>query len=179
MVRRRMAGDPRGSIPGALPLPPSHGKQRVGFSFASPAGLEATPAAALCDAASAAPAAWEPAIEALGALGEAVGAPPHVYGALLWTHLTGLSYLTETSDLDLLWTVPDAAIAAALLSGLTRIDRHSPVHLDGELVLPDGGGVNWREWDMARKDGRDVLVKTMDGVTTRPAAALFTAASVS
>ncbi len=178
IVRRPMAGDPNGGTPAALPLPPIHGKRRVGFSFVSRDGLMAAPATLLADAASAAPPAWRPVINALVALGEAVGVAPHVYGALLWAHLTGLDYLTQTSDLDLLWSVPDEATAVALLAGLKTLDADSPVRLDGEVVLADGRGVNWRELANAQTAGGDVLVKTMAGVATCDAADLFAPASV-
>ena len=39
--------------------------------------------------------------------GETVGITPRVFGALLWEDVTGLPYLTEQSDLDLLRRGPD------------------------------------------------------------------------
>ena len=54
-----------------------------------------------------------------------------------------------------------------------------PVRRDGELELPDGGGVNWREMAMAARGGSEVLVKTMRGVHFRRVTALFTAAPAS
>jgi phosphoribosyl-dephospho-CoA transferase len=61
-----------------------------------------------------------------------------------------------------------------LVEGLLRLDTEGPVRLDGELELPDGAAVNWRE--LAQSDanlGGKVLVKTMDGVEVRTRAALF------
>jgi len=180
IVRRLVAGDPVEGVPAALPLPPCYGKQRVGFSFPSKLGVVARSAVLLRDAARAAPAAWQPVITALIDLGEATGIEPRVFGALLWQHVTGLSYLTAHSDLDLLWAVPDATTAAALLPGLRRIDANSPFRLDGEVELPGGGGVNWRELAQAADTGcGDVLVKAMQGVTTHPVAELFTMAPAS
>lgn len=170
IVRRRMAGDVIDGLPAALPLPPCHGKQRVGFRLAPDKGLVALPPVLLRDAAAAAPAAWQPVIAALQALGDKTGAVPRVFGALLWQHITGLPYLSASSDLDLLWAVDSESAATALIAGLVRLDAASPVRLDGELELPDGGGVNWREWAQA-DDG--VLVKTMDGITARRISGLF------
>jgi phosphoribosyl-dephospho-CoA transferase len=180
IVRRRMAGDIIDGVPAALPLPPSHGKRRIGVCLASQAGVVKLPPVMLRDAAATAPRAWQPTITALLALGAEVGTAPRVFGALLWEHATRLAYVTRHSDLDLLWGVGNASAAAALLAGLRRLDGASPMRLDGELELPDGGGVNWRE--LAQTEGGptdEVLVKSIDGVTARPAAGLFLAASES
>jgi phosphoribosyl-dephospho-CoA transferase len=93
-----------------------------------------------------------------------------VFGALLWEHATGLPYLSAQSDLDLLWSVSDEDTAAALVKGLDRLDRAGPIRLDGELTLPDGAAVNWRELEQG---SADLLVKTMDGVEMRTRSALF------
>jgi phosphoribosyl-dephospho-CoA transferase len=95
---------------------------------------------------------------------------PRVFGALLWEHATGLAYLTTQSDLDLLWSISDERSAVLLVERLLRLDAAGPVRLDGELELPDGAAVNWRE--LANRGG-ELLVKTMDGVEVRTRAALF------
>ncbi len=174
IVRRRMVGDLANGVPAAIPLPPSHGKRRLAFGFASGAAVVALPPVLLSDALRAAPAKWQPVAAALLELGEAVGMTPRVFGALLWQHATGLPYLTDRSDLDLLWFISDERTAALLVEGLLRLDADGPVRLDGELELPDGAAVNWRE--LAQSDaslGGEVLVKTMDGVELRTRAALF------
>ena len=179
MVRRRQGSDGADSITAALPLPPMHGKLRVAFSFPSHADVAPLPPVLLRDAAQSAPAAWGSTVSALLDLGESIGSPPRVFGALLWEHATGLPYLTSQSDLDLLWSAPDAPAAASLLAGLRRLDIGSPVRLDGELELPDGGGVNWRE--ISSESGAfngEALVKTMNGVEMRKVAALFCANGV-
>jgi phosphoribosyl-dephospho-CoA transferase len=173
IVRRRTAGDFANGVPAALPLPPSHGKQRLAFSLFSGAGVVALPPLLLRETVRAAPAEWQPVIAALLDLGDTVGATPRVFGGLLWEHLTGLRYLTVQSDLDLLWSVSDERIAALLVEGLLRLDA-DPIRLDGEIELPDGAGVNWRE--LAQSDanpGDEVLVKIMDGVEVRTKAGLF------
>jgi phosphoribosyl-dephospho-CoA transferase len=174
IVRRRMAGDRPDCVPAALPLPPNYGKRRLAFSFSSGAALVALSPVLLRDAVSAVPSAWRTIVAALLDLGEATGIAPRVFGALLWQHATGLCYLTSRSDLDLLWSVSDERTASSLVAGLLQLDADSPVRLDGELELPDGAAVNWRE--LARSNAQpddELLVKTMDGVEIRNRAALF------
>jgi phosphoribosyl-dephospho-CoA transferase len=170
IVRRRMATDSANCVPAALPLPPKYGKRRLAFSFACNAGVVALAPVLLCEAAQAAPHAWHALIEALLELGDASGVRPRVFGALLWQHATGLPYLSAGSDLDLLWSVSDERTAASLAEELLRLDRGGPVRLDGELALPDGAAVNWRELACGTAN---LLVKTMDGVQIRTRAALF------
>jgi phosphoribosyl-dephospho-CoA transferase len=172
IVRRRMAGDSADGVPAALPLPPSYGKRRLAFGIASGAAVAALPPLLLRNAATTAPSTWRPIIAALLNLGEAVGVAPRVFGALLWQHATGLPYLTARSDLDLLWSISDKQTAASLVEGLLRLDAEGPVRLDGELELPDGAAVNWRE---LAQDGNQLLVKTMDTVEVRTKASLFRA----
>ncbi len=174
IVRRRIDGEALGSVPAAMPLPPIHGKRRIAFSFPSDAGLARSSPMLLRDVAGTAPASWQPVVSALLDLGEAVGALPRVFGALLWEHATGLPYLSPTSDLDLLWRVPNAQAVADLVRGLLRLDAGGPVRLDGELELPDGAGVNWRELgDVRRYPADSVLIKTMDVVELRPRSGMF------
>jgi phosphoribosyl-dephospho-CoA transferase len=140
IVRRRMVGDSADSIPAALPLPPCHGKRRLAFSFSTGAAVTALPPVLLCDAARTAPAKWQPIISALIDLSDAIKIPPRVFGALLWEHITGLPYLSARSDLDLLWSISEELTARSLVERLRQLDPGSPVRLDGELELPDGGG---------------------------------------
>ena len=181
IVRRRMVGERADSVPAALPLPPCYGKRRLSFSFPSSAGMTELSPVLLRDALRMAPTSWHPTLEALLDLGDAGGIRPRVFGALLWQHATGLPYLTVQSDLDLLWSISDERAAASLVEGLARLDAHGPVRLDGELELPDGGAVNWRELARSLADLDDhLLVKTIDGVELRTRTELFrTRASLS
>ena len=84
--------------------------------------------------------------------------------------MTGLPYLSPTSDLDLLWPVAGLADATRLTRGLVDLEKNSPVRFDGEILLPDGGGAQWREFS-----GRpsELLVKTLEGVGLRALGDLF------
>ena len=44
-------------------------------------------------------------------------------------HTTGLPYLTEQSDLDLIWPISDERTALSLVDRLRRLDAESPVRL--------------------------------------------------
>jgi len=168
IVRRRVPGEEAGLVPLGLPLPPADGKRRIGLALPA-AALTPMAAPTLRDAAPCAPAAWQPALDALIVLGEEHGLVPRPFGALLWQAVTGLTYLAPTSDLDLLWPGP---VPRTLLAGLARLDAEAPMRLDGEILLPDGGGVQWRELYEA-PEGGSVLVKHRDRVAMMPAMALI------
>ena len=165
-----MVGDFADSVPTALPLPPVwQATPRIQLPFRRNHNRAAPSASTRC-AAQTAPAEWRPVVAALIDFGDAIKIRLRVFGALLWEHMTGLPYLTEQSDLDMLWPISDERTALSLVDRLRRLDAKSPVRLDGELELPDGAGVNWRELaqDIADQNG-DVL----DGVEVRTKAELF------
>jgi phosphoribosyl-dephospho-CoA transferase len=173
IVRRRMVGDAVDVIPAALPLPPSHGKRRLAFSFPFAAAMTAVPPVLLCEAARTTPTAWQSVVAALLGIGDSLKIKPRVFGALLWEHVTGLPYLSAKSDLDLIWSISDERTAALLVKRLLKLEAEGPVRLDGELELPDGAGVNWRELAHNSERLSQILVKTMDGVEVRTKADLF------
>jgi phosphoribosyl-dephospho-CoA transferase len=173
IVRRRMVGDCVGGVPAALPLPPSHGKRRLAFSFPAGAAMAVMPPVLLCEAARTTPTPWHSVIAAVLDISDTVKTTPRVFGALLWEHVTGLPYLTAKSDLDLLWSVSDELTAVLLVERLLELEAEGPVRIDGELELPDGAGVNWRELANNSDQRSQVLVKTMDGVEVRARDGLF------
>lgn len=169
ILRRPHPGE-EGLVPVGLPLPPRDGKRRIGLAL-PPEAVRPRAPVLLTEAHGACPPPWAATIEALLALGARHGLVPRPFGSLLWQSLTGLTYLSERSDLDLLWPVP-GAVPQALLRGLAEIDEQAPMRLDGEILLPDGGGVNWREL-LAAAPADTVLVKSRDRLTLRTAAALL------
>lgn len=74
------------------------------------------------------------------------GAPARVFGSLAWQHVAvgaALEYVTPASDVDLLVTPTSwrgLQEALATLSGW-----RGPPRLDGEVLLPGGLAVSWRE----------------------------------
>jgi phosphoribosyl-dephospho-CoA transferase len=149
-------------FPVGLPLPPALGKARMVMSVPDGVPWRVMPAVTLAQARDAAPVAWRATIDSLLALGRSVGSPPHVFGALLWQSVTGLPYVHAASDIDLIWTVPDAVALGALLDSLARIQPAAPMRIDGE-VITNRGGIAWRELAAARHgEGDVVLAKSID-----------------
>jgi phosphoribosyl-dephospho-CoA transferase len=171
VARRRGPCDAAGFVPAAIPLPPSHGKKRIALRFANAAILAVEPPPLLSACTHAAPAAWRPAIDSIVELAGRVGVEPRVFGALAWTALTGLAYLSASSDLDLLFPLTARANAAGFLEGLARIEASAPMRLDGELIRQDlGAAANWRE---LAAGADEVLVKSIAGVALTPSHAFL------
>jgi phosphoribosyl-dephospho-CoA transferase len=157
IVRRPCCDDAEGVAPLGLPLPPQAGKRRLAFAIHPRAITRRAPPPLLADVAASAPTTWRASIAGLLHLDGGV----RVYGGLAWQHLTGLAYLSASSDLDLLWRRRDAVTAKALLAGLCAISSRSPMRIDGELVDADGTAVNWRE---LTSGAAEVLGKRLDAV---------------
>lgn len=170
IVRRFVAEEPRDCVPLGLPLPPTAGKRRILFAF-SVDDLSPYRCPTLRDARPAAPATWLPTLDALIGLGAEYDVVPRPFGSLLWQALTGLPYLSSRSDLDVLWPLEAAARPTGLLAGLARIAGPAPMRLDGEILLPDGAGLHWRELLDAPENG-EVLAKTLERLELRPVARL-------
>ncbi len=108
---------------------------------------------------------WRRVAEAVVAAGQEAGAPPRVFGSVLWQHVTGLPHVGPRSDLDCLWEDVAPARLPALLRTLRRIDGargDGAPRLDGEIVFGDLGAVNWREL-ADEACGDSVLVKDETG----------------
>ncbi|MBE7249070.1 MAG: malonate decarboxylase holo-[acyl-carrier-protein] synthase [Actinomycetospora chiangmaiensis] len=165
VVRRRVPGEDAGAVPLGLPLPPADGKRRIGLALPEKALTTLSPMS-LSDVAGDAPAAWRPAIQDLVAIGAAHGITPRPFGSLLWQAVTGLTYLTATSDLDLLWPcrVP---VPAGLLPQIRAVADAAPMRIDGEILIPDGFGLHWREL-LEAPAGGSVLAKSLDVLALRP-----------
>ena len=173
IIRRYFPEEISDSIPAGVPMPPHLGKQRIAVLFTAEEVAGRVAPVSLRTARDVAPLTWANTISALLDLGERYGGGPHVTGSLLWQRLTNLPYLTEVSDLDLVWS--SSAVCRRFLEELAEIDRHSPMRLDGELVLTDGGAVNWRELHACLAGGgeRTVLIKSMMGIQVKPAATIL------
>lgn len=167
IARRRGACDAPDEVPTGIPLPPSHGKKRIALQLPARAIQSIARPPRLRDAGRAAPDGWRATIEAICDLCLRAGVEPRVFGALAWSSLTGLDYLSASSDLDLLFDAEPDTDVPGLLEGLARIDVAAPMRLDGEVLRLDAGvAANWRE---LASGCDEVLVKTLDGVALRPA----------
>ena len=88
----------------------------------------------------------------------------------MWQHFTARPYLNPESDLDLLWTAPDAAQLPRLLAALAAAP--ATPRLDSEIHFPGRGAVQWRE--LAATGPRDeILLKTSTGVALARRASLL------
>jgi phosphoribosyl-dephospho-CoA transferase len=87
-----------------------------------------------------------------------------VYGSLAMQSLTGRSYVTQDSDIDLLCEPRSEKDLQYIVALLSRHARHLP--LDGEIVFPSGQAVAWKEWvgAMQKDTGARVLAKHLDAV---------------
>ncbi|VVC84251.1 malonate decarboxylase holo-[acyl-carrier-protein] synthase [Sideroxydans sp. CL21] len=108
-----------------------------------------------------APAAWRAGLDSLHTLLERTGTEARVYGSLSSEIFTGMRYLDEASDLDLLLECGATTKLRELLAGL---EDFSPevLRIDGEVLSASGWAVAWRELASAVRAGtqRQVLAKS-------------------
>ena len=111
-----------------------------------------------------APRAWRGALIRLEDAFRAIGLPLRVYGSLAWQHIARQAYVTERSDVDVLFRPESRGQLDRALAVLRDWERCSGLRADGEALLPDGSGVAWRELLQARSR---VLVKCAGSVELR------------
>ncbi|SHG76839.1 malonate decarboxylase holo-[acyl-carrier-protein] synthase [Bradyrhizobium erythrophlei] len=160
VARRTLPGEADG-LPLGLPLPPFAGKRRLSVLIQPEDIVSTAPPPRLSAAISVAPNRWQHPLGAVVSLASRYGIEARIFGSLAWCTLTGLDYLTDTSDLDLLLPIHCGSPLVRLTADLAAIEATAPMRLDGELVRDDGAGVNWRE---LHSGARELLVKTTDGV---------------
>jgi len=166
IFRRRTCSDAADIVPLGLPLPPGMGRKRLALSCPPAAVMRTAPPPLLRDALPAAPARWHPAI---GTLLESTPSC-RCFGSLAWQYLTGLSYLADTSDLDLLVECGSDADARRVTALLTDVAERAPMRIDAELITPCGTAVQWREW---LSKNPELLVKSHTGSALIAREALF------
>ncbi|MEK6423860.1 MAG: malonate decarboxylase holo-[acyl-carrier-protein] synthase [Burkholderia gladioli] len=171
MVRRAGPCDAGAAgVPLGLPLPPSLGKRRIGVVMPEASIVSVAPPPAVAQLGAAAPPAWRATLERLDAIARRHRVACRAFGSLAWQALTGLTYLSSSSDLDLLFDAPvgpDAeAVLAALLDDVAALadGGEAPMRIDGEVMRTDGAGANWRELRTALAQRGEVVAKTAAGV---------------
>ncbi len=180
IVRRAAPEDVDGAIAVGVPLPPSEGKLRIALSLPPAAVIGQQSLPSLADVAAVAPPSWHAAFEGLWELGARFGVAPACYGSLCWEFLTGLHYVTPSSDLDVLWPATADTDLCLLLEAIAEIEgTFGGLRVDGEVVLSGGRAVNWRELYKTLGPGgpKHAVVKTIDGACLMPASALLKAGS--
>ena len=92
------------------------------------------------------------------------GVRPRVYGSYGWQLLSGMRYIHAASDLDL-WMAVSTRAQADAVTALLQAFGCDGLRIDGELLLPDGAAVAWREYAAWRSGHtRRLLVKRLQGV---------------
>ncbi len=131
-----------------IPLPPGRGWNRLAFTI-DPAGIaKRLPLPRLEECLDLLPQERREPLSGLAQLN------PEVFGSLAWQHLTGLAYLHEKSDVDLLFRVRHRKELRSLCAALSELNP--PEFCDIEITLPNGRAFSYKEW---QKDTPDVLLK--------------------
>jgi phosphoribosyl-dephospho-CoA transferase len=167
VVCRRDPASP-GALALGVALPPGGPVPRAALLVDRAAAVRTAPPLALTDVVPSAPVGWCEKLGALDADASAAGLALRVYGSLAWQHLSGARYLTSTSDVDLLVSPANAAELRRTLALLAGATAGGGPRLDGEILLPSGRGVSWRE--LAVRPPR-VLVRFATGVALEPTCA--------
>jgi phosphoribosyl-dephospho-CoA transferase len=175
LVVRRPDGDESirsdENIAVGLPLPPALGKRRLKFQVTNGGVAAHAPALALEDVVAAMKPAWQRALAPLACAAACARVALRVYGSAAWQTQTGLVYLHEQSDIDLLVEPASMDELDTAIALFERFERRMPIRLDGEIVFPGGDAVAWREWNSASSTGR-VLAKRLTGAALVPKTAL-------
>jgi phosphoribosyl-dephospho-CoA transferase len=169
VVARRQPADSENDLRIGLAL---SDKRRIGVHVAASSAVAHAGPPTLAAALASAPAGWRPLLGAVVRLGKALEVPICVFGSLAWQHLSGLRYLRPGSDVDLLFAPRGWGAVEELLTALGSLDGFDSAdgpRLDGEILLPDGGAVAWRE--LAARPSK-LLVKGPRDVTLRDRAAV-------
>lgn len=170
VVARRDGSEPIGTLRLGVPLPPSEHKQRLALQAASRDFVRVRAPLSLAEVMQHAPPRARWALRALMRRARDARLNPGVYGSFAWQALTARTYVTETSDLDLLWPITHAAQAEAIVAMLAAWEQRHGLRADGELLLPGEIAVNWREY---ASDARQVLVKSASGCALQARDVLF------
>ncbi len=160
IARRPMAHETEGISLG-LPLPPALGKRRIPFIVKPGDVLAVHEPTSVSSARGHAPKEWQRTFDELEFFAAHRQVELQVFGSLAWQALTGLDYLTLSSDIDLLLCVRSPTDIELLSSEISGIEDQSPNRIDGEFVRRDGLAANWREFLLGSDE---VLAKSIKGV---------------
>ena len=143
-----------------LALPPALGKCRVALRVTSHDIVRHAPPLRLAEVIPHATAKWQPALAELHESAISIGIDLRVFGSFSWQSLSGLSYLTPQSDIDLLWHPRSRTQLQQGIALLARWEQSSGMRADGEVLFGGSSAVSWREWRQLKSGGdHRVLVK--------------------
>ncbi len=160
VVSRQPYGCAADTIATGLALPPAQGRHRIALAVAVNDIHGYAPPLRLSDAIAHAPVEWRTSLAELDFAAAKIELELRVFGSLAWQMLSGQSYLTPQSDIDLLWRPLSPVQLEQGVALLARWERASGLRADGEMLFGTNGAVSWREW-LTLKSGSDrrVLVK--------------------
>ncbi|MYM22372.1 malonate decarboxylase holo-[acyl-carrier-protein] synthase [Duganella sp. FT135W] len=170
VVRRLDADAAPDEVCLGLPVPPDSAGRKVRIALRVQAAhvVRSSDAMAL-HAALPFSGAWHEQLNAL--CDEATALDLRVFGSLAMQALTGLQYVSPTSDVDVLF---HPASRHALDEGVALLERYTrQLPLDGEIVFPGGAAVSWKEWQMAMRHPAKVMVKELHAVRLADTASLL------
>ena len=147
-----------------LALPPAEGKLRLALHVAPAAIDRLAPPPALSEVCAKLSLRWQRALVELSRRAADQGIAFRVFGSAAWQTVTGLQYLTDHSDIDLLW---QPARRESLEAGIAILQACSDAlgpPLDGEILFGIDAAVSWREWTQCAGSER-VLVKSLRGAS--------------
>ena len=143
-----------------LALPPASGKCRVALRVAGRDIVRHAPPLRLAEVIPHAPAGWQPALAELHESAINIAIELRVFGSFSWQSLSGLSYLTPRSDIDLLWHPRSHAQLQQGIALLAQWEQDHGLRADGEVLFGASSAVSWREWRQLESGGdQRVLVK--------------------
>jgi len=152
------------NISAGLTLPPAQGKRRIGLIVTRQDIARHTPPLRLAAAIRHAPDEWQTALAELDIRAKEIEIELRVFGSLAWQALSGLSYMTEKSDIDLLWQPRSHMQLQQGIKLLTSCEQSSGLRTDGEVLFGGSSAVSWREWATLKPGGdQRVLVKRLFG----------------
>ncbi|EIG58721.1 malonate decarboxylase holo-[acyl-carrier-protein] synthase [Bradyrhizobium sp. WSM1253] len=157
-IRRRALPCEATGLALGLPLPPSAGKKRVSLVVDIDHVASVARPPSLRQARAYAPRNWWPTLDRLDGLALRHAVEVRVFGSLAWQALTGLDYVTDRSDLDVLFEFHRETDIDRFVADVAAIETDAPMRLDGELMGADGAAVNWREFHSGTSE---LLVKSL------------------
>lgn len=152
----RRPGTTTAGIHCGIPLPPEQGKKRIAFAVKRKEIKQKLELPLWNECLSLLPESRRKALSALP------GVNPEVFGSLAWQYLTGLHYLHENSDIDLLFRVRNQLELSRLMEQLQTLKLDC---CDIEIMLWDGQAFSWQEF---RNASLAIMLKTDHSVFLQP-----------
>ena len=166
VVARRLEGDAPDRIRLGLALP---GKRRIGLTLPAEALALPLRAPLFLDVVANGVAFWPEAMRELAGLIARLAPDMRVFGSFAWQFFAAdpaMIYVTQDSDIDLLLAPSHDERLAVWIAALQNFESRWPApRLDGEIALPGGDFISWREYAARPKK---ILVKGADYVCLRP-----------